>query len=229
MTAGRLLAITGGHPVDVDAFEAMVGAVCDELGWEWSHATQPEAQRWLHPDHAGRWDTILLHDLPGLRLARGAEPVAEGPDAETRAAVRGLLQAGQGIVATHHALAGWPGWDGWADILGGRFLYAPGRLHGAEWPSSGYRMDRYRVEVLEPDHPVCAGVEPFEIVDELYLCPVQDAGVTGLLATRADISPAAMTSANHQVRHGESRPATDHPAGSAPTLQSLVDEILEDP
>ncbi len=210
----RLLAVTGGHSVDLAAFEAMVEAVCDELGWEWSHATQPEAQRWLHPDHAGRWDTILLHDLPGLRLARGAEPVVEGPDAQTRDGVRGLLQAGQGIVATHHALAGWPAWDEWADILGGRFFYTAGRLHGVDWPSSGYRMDRYRVDIVEPGHPVCAGVEPFEVVDELYLCPVHEADLVGLLATDADISPGAMISTYHEVRHGERRPANDQPPGS---------------
>ena len=41
---------------------------------------------------------------------------------------------------THHALAGWPGWEGWAEALGGRFHYAPGRLRGRDWPSSGTRI-----------------------------------------------------------------------------------------
>jgi type 1 glutamine amidotransferase len=214
VSSGRLLAVTGGHRVDVDAFRTMVDAVCGELGWVWSHATQPAAQQWLHPRHAGVWDAILLHDLPGLALARGREPVAHGPDAAARGAVTELLDAGQGVVATHHALAGWPAWDGWATALGGRFLYAPGRLRGADCPSSGYRMDTYRVDVLAPDHPVCAGVGVFEVTDELYLCPVFEDEVVPLLATAADLSPASMTSTYDEVRYGRTVPVTDHPPGS---------------
>lgn len=211
---GRLLAITGGHRVDLDAFAAMVDAVCDGLGWEWAHAVQPAAQRWLRPEHAGEWDAILLHDLPGLSLARGTEPAPHDPGPELRAAVLALLDAGQGIVATHHALAGWPSWDEWAGVLGGRFLYAPGTLRGRDVPASGYRMGNYRVDVVTPDHPVCAGVEPFEITDELYLCPVFDDEVVALLATAADTTPAVMIDTYREVRHGEQVPAVDQPGSS---------------
>ncbi len=214
MKTGSLLAITGGHAVDLDAFGAMVDAICDELGWVWSHATQPSAQRWLRAEHAHEWDAILLHDLPGLTLKRGTEPAPTDPTDEIRTGMLELLAAGQGIVATHHALAGWPTWDGWAALLGGRFLYAPGRLRGADWPSSGYRMDRYRVDVLAADHPVCAGVEAFELHDELYLCPVFDDEVVPLLTTTADTSPESMTSTYHEVRHGEQIAARGHPPGS---------------
>ena len=42
-------------------------------------------------------------------------------------------------------------------------------------------MDRYRVDVAAPEHPVCAGVESFDVDDELYLCPVFEDRVTPLL------------------------------------------------
>jgi type 1 glutamine amidotransferase len=203
MVSGRLLAITGGHRFDLEAFDAMLAAVCDTLGWEWAHATQPDAQRWLRPEHAGRWNAIVLHDVPGLGLARGAEPAPRAPSAEVREGVLGLLAAGQGIVATHHALAGWPTWDDWAGVLGGRFLYAPGRLRGTDLPASGYRMATYRVDVVDPCHPVCGGVEPVEVTDELYLCPVFEDEVTPLLATDADISAATMIDTYREVRFGE--------------------------
>jgi type 1 glutamine amidotransferase len=208
---GRLLAITGGHRYDHAALAAMLDAVSDELGWTWTHAEQPSAQAWLHPDHAGCWDSILLHDLPGLTLARGSEPEPHDPPPDTRRAILDLLAAGQGIVATHHALAGWPTWDGWADVLGGRFLYAPGTLHGTQVPASGYRMDTYRVDPVAPGHPVCDGVEPFEISDELYLCPVSD-DVTPLLRTDADVSPASMIDTYREVRFGEQVAAPDQPS-----------------
>ena len=41
--AGRLLAVTGGHRFDGDAFAAMLDAVCGELGWTWEHEEQPAA------------------------------------------------------------------------------------------------------------------------------------------------------------------------------------------
>src|SRR6187455_3190468 len=113
-SGGRLLAITGGHRFDLDAFRAMLDAVCADLGWRWEHATQPEAQDRLRPDEAGEWDAILLHDIPGLTLARGAEPVVHEPTADIRRDVLRMLEQGVGIVATHHSLAGWPSWDDWA-------------------------------------------------------------------------------------------------------------------
>jgi type 1 glutamine amidotransferase len=208
---GRLLAITGGHRVDLDAFARMVDAACSALGWEWAHATQPAAQRWLRSEHVGMWDAILLHDIPGLSLARGTEPVVHEPSAETCAGVRAMLDAGQGFVATHHALAGWPVWDEWAGVLGGRFLYAPGRLRGAAVPASGYRMSTYRVEVIAPQHPVCAGVESFDVTDELYLCPVFEGEVVPLLATDAELGAATMIDTYREVRFGEQVPAVDQP------------------
>jgi uncharacterized protein len=208
---GRLLAITGGHRFDEDAFTAMVDAACAVLGWSWTHETQPDAQRRLDGEHAGEWDAILLHDLPGLALARGAEPVPADPSPDVRRGIAELLDAGTGIVATHHALAGWPTWDGWAEVLGGRFQYAPGRLRGIDVPASGYRMDAYRVRPVA-GHPVCDGVEPFELTDELYLCPVFDGEVEPLLITDADLSPASMIDTYREVRHGERAPAPEQPA-----------------
>jgi type 1 glutamine amidotransferase len=198
-----VLAITGGHRFDLDALRAMLEGVCEMLGWEWAHATQPAAQSWLRPEHAGTWDAIVLYDIPGLALARGSEPAPSEPSQTTRSGLLDLLAAGQGIVAIHHALAGWPTWDAWADVLGGRFLYAPGVLHGQAVPASGYWMGRYRVDVAASEHPVCAGVESFEVDDELYLCPVFENVVTPLLTTPAAVDPDSMIDSYREVRYGE--------------------------
>ena len=201
-SGGRLLAITGGHRFDVEAFGAMLDAVCADLGWRWEHAPQPEAQDRLRPDEAGEWDAILLHDIPGLTLARGAEPVVHEPTADIRRDVLRMLEQGVGIVATHHSLAGWPSWDDWAAVLGGRFLYAPGRLRGDDIPASGYRMARYRV-IVNPRHPIGAGVEDFDVDDELYLCPVFESEVDPFLETDADVSAGVMIDTYREVRFGE--------------------------
>lgn len=43
------------------------------------------------------------------------------------------------------------------EVLGSRFLGHP-------------PIEPYRVEVTDPDHPLVAGVAPFEVSDELYVC-----------------------------------------------------------
>lgn len=210
----RVLAVTGGHRFDVEAFHLMMEAVCGSRGWTWAHAVQPGAQRWLRPELAGQWDAILLHDIPGLRLRRGEEPCPEGPESGVAEAMLALLEAGQGLVVLHHALSAWPDWEGWAEAVGGRFLYRPGWLRGRNWPASGYRMARYRVEVMAPQHPVCAGVSSFELDDELYYAPVLDDRVTPLLRSSADFDGAGFLSAHDVVRHGASTGETC--AGRAP-------------
>jgi hypothetical protein len=212
----RVLVVTGGHRVDLDALLGMVRALADSRGWVWAHAVQPSAQAWLHPRHADAWDALLLHDLPGLHLRRGEPPRPLGPDPEVAAAVLGLLDRGVGVVATHHALAGWPAWDGWADALGGRFHYAPGELHGRPWPSSGTRITDYTARVVSPDHPVCAGLDDFSLTDELYCCPVLEDRVVPLVRHDADVSPAGYLSTYEHVLHGEDGApgCTGHPPAS---------------
>ena len=43
----RVLAVTGGHRVDLDAFTGMLAGICAERGWVFAHAVQPAAQDWL--------------------------------------------------------------------------------------------------------------------------------------------------------------------------------------
>jgi uncharacterized protein len=213
---GRVLAITGGHRVDLGAFGGMLAAVCAERGWVWAHVEQPSAQDWLRPEHAGAFDAIVCHDLPGLRLKRGRAPEPDGPDPATAGALAALLDQGQGLVMLHHALAGWPAWEGWAHALGGRFHYAPGRLRGVDWPSSGTRIARYTARVSAPDHPVCAGVTDFELTDELYCCTVFAAEVVPLLRADTDLDPTRFVRTYEHVLYGEDAApdCTGHPPAS---------------
>lgn len=209
----RLLVITGGHRVDLDAFTGMLDAICAERGWVYAHATQPAAQDWLGPEHCGAFDAVLCHDLPGLTLQRGVAPTPVGPSRAVAERLVGLLEAGQGMVFVHHALAGWPGWPGWAEVLGGRYHYAPAVLRGGTWPDSGFRYAHYTARVLDPTHPVTAGLADFELDDELYCCPVFTEDVVPLV--RADAVPGAFRETYHEVL-GTPRtgPPWEHPRAS---------------
>jgi uncharacterized protein len=204
----RILAVTGGHRVAVDDFLAAIADICTERGWVWAHSIQPTAQRWLSGDLAGQWDAILLHDIPGLRLQRGTEPEIIGPDPQTARDVVDLLDAGQGLVVLHHAISAWPGWEGWAEVTGARFLYRPGQLRGVNLPSSGYRHGEFTVRVTDTTHPISRGLSDFTIEDELYFAPLLTDRVTAFLDHDADMDGALFQDTFDEVCNGTSTGVT---------------------
>ncbi len=200
----RILVVTGGHRVAIDDFLGAIAGICTERGWVWAHCTQPSAQRWLTAELAGSWDAILLHDIPGLALKRGEEPTVIGPDTQTAQDVVNLLDTGQGMVVLHHAISAWPGWQGWAEVTGARFLYRPGQLRGENLPSSGYRMGTFTVRVTDPNHPITRGISDFEIDDELYFAPFLTNRLTPFLDNDADMDGALFQDTFDVVSNGAS-------------------------
>jgi hypothetical protein len=201
-----VLVVTGGHPFEAEPFFAVFDAID---GIRWTGAGAP----------ATGHDVVVFYDMPGLRFTRDDPPVElVEPTAEQRGVIAELLDAGTGLVFLHHAIASWPRWPEYADIVGGRFHYAPGELHGVAYPDSGYLFDvTHTVEVLDREHPVCAGLgEAFTLTDELYCFPVLTDRVTPLLRTRFDTSDASQFfSADLAIRgRRNSNEGWTHPPGS---------------
>lgn len=206
MPAIDVLVVTGGHPFEeqpfFDVFDSMPGVRC-------TRATTP----------ATGHDVVVFYDIPGLRFTR-SDPPAEitEPTAAQRATIEQLCTDGTGLLFLHHAIAGWPSWEHYAEVIGGRFHYQPGVLRGRQFPDSGYRFDvHHTIEVLDTEHPVCAGLgESFSLTDELYCFPVFEHDVTPLLRTNFDTSDiSAFSSADLAIRGRRgSNEGWVHPAGS---------------
>lgn len=181
MTMRRLLVLSGGHPYEAAPFAELLASFAD---WTVTHLVHPEAEAAVGAGAAEEADAILFYDMPGYSF-EGGEAVTRPPSPDFRRAITDYFARGGGAVAMHHAIAGWAEWPEWAEMIGGRFLYARGTANGAAHLDSGYRHDvRYDAVVLDPGHPVTAGLPPrFALCDELYLAPVWGA-VTPLL--RAD-------------------------------------------
>lgn len=200
------LVVTGGHPFEAEPFFAIFDALD---GVSWTAATAPSTGH----------DVVVFYDMPGIRFTRSDPPTEfPTPTAQQRAVFADLCEAGTGLVFMHHAVAGWPAWEGYAELVGGRFHYQPASLRGVDYPDSGYAFDvTHTVEVLDPTHPVCAGVERgFTITDELYCFPVLDDSITPLMRTTFDTAdPSHFFSADLAIR-GErnSNAGWTHPAGS---------------
>ncbi len=180
----NVLVAAKGHPYLRDPFMAMFDTL---PGIACTLVEQPAVQRLMTPKGMAGFDALVLYDMPGLDFAAPQRPGYVEPDPDVKAGLLALLEAGKGVVALHHAIAGWPAWPEYAELLGGRFLYRPGSLRGADRPDSGYRHDvTHQATVLDPAHPVAAGVPAgFALTDELYLSEVFEDLVTPLLASDA--------------------------------------------
>ncbi len=215
MPKTKVALVTKGHPFDEDAFFAVFDA---NKSIEWTHVEHPEAVELVHPDRAADFDVFVMYDMPGITFTRSDPPAEfDDPPPGYIEAFEALIDAGKGMVFLHHAIAGWPTWPGYAEIVGGRFHYQPATLRGVDYPDSGYRHEvTHTVEVLQPDHPICAGLAPtFEITDEVYLCPVFEDSVEPLMRSTHSFTADNFYSADHAIRGTKfSNEGWTHPAGS---------------
>lgn len=190
---------TKGHAFARDPFEAMLRAE----GMEPTFVDHPAAAMLMNPDALRGFDAVLLYDMPGMdfRAAREVRPEALVPSPELVEGFAALLTEGKGIVALHHALAGWPGWPAYGEALGGAFLYRPNVVRGTARPSSGYQADVQYTALPVPGHPVTAGLpESFTLDDEPYLHEIFDDAIVPLLLRDPVLAADGFTSACHAVR-----------------------------
>ncbi len=180
--------LAGGHPFDREALVEMIAAVPDTIGRlvEWPQAaglfTSNGVERLM-----AECDVLALYDLPGITFRRGDTPIMDEPSEETKAAWLRIVDAGLPVLAMHHAIASWPTWEFFAELLKGRFHYAPAHLRDIEWPDSGWANPvAQNLRVVRPEHPVCQGLPSvFPLTDETYQCPIFDDEITTLIVTDA--------------------------------------------
>ncbi len=177
----NVLVAAKGHPYLRDAFMA----IFDKMeGVAATLVEQPAAALLMNPQAMADFDALVLYDMPGLDFAAADAPDQRMPDDQFKAGFLALLDQGKGIVALHHAIAGWPAWETYAELLGGAFRYRAGSLRGQPVLDGGYHHDvTYDAVVLAKDHPVLTGIpERFSLTDELYLFEAFEDKITPLLA-----------------------------------------------
>lgn len=209
----KLLALARGHPYERDAYAALLSGL---ENFDVCHVEQPVAQQVLGPAAAEEFDAIVCYDMPGVDFTSADAPQLLAPSAHFRENYLDMLDAGVGMVYLHHAIAAWPAWPDYAEIVGGRFHYRPAALRKQQWPDSGYcHQVTHRISKL-CDHPVTEGIpDSFEMTDELYLCPVFEDDVIPLLASDYCFEDDHFYSAASAVRGTmHSREGWTHPKGS---------------
>ena len=209
----KLLAVARGHPYARDAFCGLLAGLEE---FDACLVEQPAAQALLQPSAAGEFDAIVCYDMPGVDFTADDAPAPLAPPEDVRRDYLAMLEAGVGMVFMHHALAAWPGWPEYAEIVGGRFHYRPAELRGETWPDLGCRHAVTHRLSAAGSHPVTQGLPAqFEMTDELYLCAVFEEDVTPLLRSDYGFTQDNFYSAAHAVAgRMHSRAGWSHPPGS---------------
>lgn len=183
----KALLVTGGHGFEVEPFFEMINDLKDwdkEVSIEWTHISQPMAQDYFKPEKASQFDVFVMYDMYGVTFT-GSIPrfSLQEPSEEHKRDFLNLLKSGKPFVFLHHAIASWPTWPEFAEIVGGRFHFVPGELRGRMNPGSGYRFNVHQeIDVLDTTHPIVEGFgDSFEIKDEVYMYTVLEDSITPLL------------------------------------------------
>ena len=144
----RVLLVTGGHDHDISFYSVLDGQADLDVRVD----GYPSALRREIAPGRGT-DVLVLYDMPA----------AIEPDQESR--LRSFVEAGGGVVALHHAIAGRQAWRWWGEeVVGGRYLLAA----EGERPASTYQHDVELTLRVALRHPVTAGLDTFRILDESY-------------------------------------------------------------
>jgi type 1 glutamine amidotransferase len=146
--AVRVLLVTGGHDHDVSFYSVLDGQSDLDV------RVDPHPNAFRGEVVPGRdADLVVLYDMPS----------AMASEQETH--LREFVEAGGGVVALHHAIAGRAGWRWWGEeVLGGRYLEKP----EGDRAASTYRHDVELTVRVVADHPVTSGLSTFRVLDETY-------------------------------------------------------------
>ena len=180
----RNVILADGYDHDLPANAGRVADIRAGVGFESS--VRPDFEAALGELDELRPDLLTVYVLRWRMLAaRFEEARRHGeaytlPDAGRRAIVSHLARGG-GVLALHCAVISFDDWPEWREILGGAW----------NWERSGHQeLGPALVEVRVPEHPLVAGLDDFELVDEIY----------SFLDVAPDVEP-LLTSSNGGADH----------------------------
>ncbi|HER07555.1 MAG TPA: hypothetical protein ENO20_01480 [Bacteroides sp.] len=148
----RVLVVVGGHSYDTTGFYDMLGSLGQ---FHFDSVSHPDAGRLLASEHIHSYDAIMFYDfITGMPL-------------KDSAIYLNLARRGMPMLFLHHAICTFQAWDGYGELVGGKYTVEGFGNDPSEL--SGYRHDLdLTISVLDKQHPVTRDMEDFTIHDEGY-------------------------------------------------------------
>ncbi len=103
--------------------------------------------------------------------------------------LKNILNNGVGLTVIHHAIAGFPDWLDYEDIIGATYVLEEQTRDGKYYPRPTWKHGvDMNIRVEDPSHPITEGISDFIIHDETYKNWVYHDGNNLLLSTDNELS-----------------------------------------
>ena len=116
------------------------------------HVTVVEDAKFLASPELRNYDVIILNYMNWQ---------CPGPGAEAQEGLRKAVEGGTGLVLVHFSCGAFQGWP--------EFVKIAGRIWNPKFRAHDPRGE-FKVEITDKAHPITAGMEDFQTLDELYTC-----------------------------------------------------------
>ncbi len=162
--------------------------------------------RALSPENLAKVDLLVILRDGLQRPQTGADKEYMWMTQEQQDAIVRFVHAGGAFLNLHNSMGLYPPSGGYLELVGGRYIG-----HGP--------LERFRVEVVDPDHPITRGVSNFSIADEQHTPPYDKDKVHLLLENRSDDGTVAAAGWVYEpgkgrlchLANGHTREALQHP------------------
>ena len=175
----EVLVITGTHDYNVAAFDTMFASF---EGMECSIKEMGE-------DPGSLFDNPETFPYDAIVMYNYRQNLSE----KHQKNLLSLLDKGVGLTVVHHAIAGFPNWIEYEDIIGATYVLEEQTRDSVFFPrptwKHGVDMD---IKVEDSEHPITDGISDFRIHDETYKSWVYHDNNHLLLSTDHELS-------NHQI------------------------------
>jgi len=128
-----------------------------------------EDPKFLASPELNTYDVVVLHFM-------NWEQPDPGPEA--RANLKAFVAGGKGLVMVHFACGAFQAWPEFRE-LAGRVWDPKLRPHDP--------FGKFRVDIVNKEHPITRGLDSFETVDELYTCLAGEAPIELLAAATSQV------------------------------------------
>jgi len=150
----RVLVVTGGHGFEKEPFFKLFQ---DNPDITYQAVEHPNAHALLTAEAAKQWDVLVMYDFN--------QQISD----EAKADFVARLKDGKGLVVLHHAIAAYPAWPEFWNIIGAHYYLAATNINGVAKQRSGWKEGmHFRIHIADPKHPVTRGIQDFDTHDETY-------------------------------------------------------------
>lgn len=152
-----VLIVTDHRNFNREAFFALFDSFQNVQSTQISH---PDILDFIGTDSIRSFDAIVFYDMPEEVILT---------DTQKQNFLK-FFEEGAPAIFLHHSLLSYRQWDRFPEIIGGRYYNkSPLITEQGDTLQSVYQHDvRYKVSIVDAEHPITLGMEDFEILDEVY-------------------------------------------------------------